>query len=146
MKTRTMIATALLTAGLEISTVSTPSSAASWHRGTPSALRGLYQYNLPKNSALGFGTFVRITRNTIEIGQSGMSGRVIKNVKYHKFGKYYHIHGHRIHMGMYNSGNENLVMYQKNNYFAFRGYKHFLTSGFYGARYAKKTSHIQENG
>ncbi|KRK89548.1 hypothetical protein [Lentilactobacillus sunkii] len=146
MKTKTMIATAILTAGLGIGALTTTANAASWHKGTPSALRGLYQYKLPKNSALGFGTFVRITRNKIEISQSGMSARVIKNVTYHKFGKYYHIHGHRIHMGMYNSGNENLVMYRKNNYFAFRGYKHFVTSGFYGAHYAKKTNHIKENG
>lgn len=43
MKTKTIIAAALLTAGLGFGAVSTPTSAASWHNGTPKILQGKWR-------------------------------------------------------------------------------------------------------
>lgn len=40
MKTKTMIATALLTAGLGLGAASTTADAATWHKGTPRAFKG----------------------------------------------------------------------------------------------------------
>lgn len=40
MKTKRIIATALLTAGLGLSAISTNANALSWHKGTPRVLRG----------------------------------------------------------------------------------------------------------
>lgn len=50
MKTKTMIATALLTAGLGIGAVGTTANAARWHKGTPKVLRGSYHSKLIKSS------------------------------------------------------------------------------------------------
>lgn len=48
MKMQTMIATALLTAGLGFGAVGTPANAASWHKGTPSALKGHWRTKMHK--------------------------------------------------------------------------------------------------
>lgn len=50
MKSRVLITTALLTAGLGFSVASSPANAAVWHKGTPTKLRGTWNdsYKVPK--------------------------------------------------------------------------------------------------
>ncbi|MEE8823447.1 hypothetical protein LASUN_10590 [Lentilactobacillus sunkii] len=52
MKTKTMIATVLLTAGLGFGAVSITASAASWHKGSPKFTRGIWNdsYKYPKGA------------------------------------------------------------------------------------------------
>ncbi|MEE8823440.1 hypothetical protein LASUN_10520 [Lentilactobacillus sunkii] len=90
MKTKTMIATALITAGLGIGAASSPANAANWHNGTPKFLRGNYRhaaghvydvvnghYKLVKNYHV-----VTITKHTIQEMAGGGDPDSIKNVRY----------------------------------------------------------------
>ncbi|MCH4165105.1 MAG: hypothetical protein LKF37_10065 [Lentilactobacillus diolivorans] len=119
-------------------------NASTWYHGTPTRLHGIYQYKLPKGSALGFGTVVKISANKIEIDQSGMSERLIVNPTYQRIGKYYRIKGHRVKNGMYKSGKENLVMYRYNNHFSFISYRRFKQRGFSHVHYAQRVSKVRD--
>lgn len=140
MKTKTMIAAALFTVGLEIGSVSTAANAASWHRGTPRALRGTYQYKR-YSQVQGFGDIVTIYSNKIEINQSNYPLWEITNVHYKKVGHYYHIIGHRHHMGFIRAGEDNLIMYRKGHYFKYADYNYFTTHGFKGVKTGTKVKH-----
>lgn len=137
MRTKTMIATILLTAGLGISTVIAPANAANWHKGVPTALRGKYQYK-KYSSAQGFGDIVRIYSTKIEINQSNNPLWKITNVHYKKVGRYYHIIGHRHHMGFIRAGKDNLIMYRKGHYFKYADYNYFINHGLKGIQTGKK--------
>lgn len=140
MKTKTMITTALLTAGLGIGAISPPIDAASWHKGTPSALRGAYQYK-KYSQAQGFGDIVRIYSTKIEINQSNNPLWKITNVHYKRVGRYYHVIGYRHHLGFIRAGKDNLMMYRKGHYFKYADYNYFINHGFKGIHAGKKVSH-----
>lgn len=146
MKSKRLIAGVAFISFLGMGTVlhEQPVSAAAWHKGTPKALRGLYQYKLPKNSALGFGTYVKISANRVEIGESGMGSQIVINPAYRKVGKYYHLEGHRIKSGMYKSGKENLMMYRINNRFSVISYRRFKERGFSNVHFAQRVNKVRD--
>lgn len=89
MKAKTMIATALLTAGLGFGTASTSANAATWHKGTPRALRGKWKCNLHKKSYPHWGN-VKIYSNLITEQFQGDPTTYLTNVKYKAFGHYHY--------------------------------------------------------
>lgn len=75
MRTKTMITTALLTAGLGIGAASTTANAANWHKGTPSALRGKWKtkaYYYYDGTGRDYRTY--ITRHSIISEIHGLNG------------------------------------------------------------------------
>lgn len=140
MKTKAMITTLVLTIGLGISAISMPANAASWHKGTPAVLRGVYQYK-KYSQAQGFGDIVRMYPNRIEISQSNNPLWKITNIHYKKMGRYYHIIGHRHHEGFIRSGKDNLMMYRKGHYFKYTDYSYFVGHGFKGLHAGKRVNH-----
>lgn len=71
MKTKAMIATALLTAGLGFGAASTPANAASWHKGTPSALRGKWKTKPWKAYGYWYDSRSTITKKGISTTEHG---------------------------------------------------------------------------
>lgn len=90
MKWRQIICLGLLTTSLSsVGTVST--QAATWHKGTPRALRGLYQSTAkPQNTTIAYSPIVEVRRKIVEIKVDNMPEIQLFGLKYHKtHGTYY---------------------------------------------------------
>ncbi|MGF2384683.1 hypothetical protein [Lentilactobacillus otakiensis] len=93
MKTKTMIAAALLTAGLGLGAVSTPANAASWHRGTPKVLRGKWDNNGAKDELWVSTRFIYV------IPFGGASVAHVKAIKYRYVGHHTYKYRERFQPG-----------------------------------------------
>ncbi|MCP9333910.1 hypothetical protein [Lentilactobacillus hilgardii] len=132
---------ALSFVGIGLLSNSQQANAATWHKGTPVTLRGTYQYKLPKGSALGFGTRVKISSKKVEVNESGMPFTKMIHVHYKKTGKSYHIIGYILKAGMNPGGKASWEMYRKGNYFKYEGYQTFKRYGFRHVQFAKRVVH-----
>lgn len=82
MKTKTMIATALLTAGLGFGVVNTTANAASWHKGTPKVLRGNWNNRKGKVE-------LQVSRKSIYVmPYNGAAISRVKSIKYRYVGNH----------------------------------------------------------
>jgi hypothetical protein len=94
MKTNAAIATALITAGLGIGTGSTVANAASWHNGTPSALRGKWKTKTYHNRFVSGYSRTYITKHSIHTqthtigGSSDNMPPIIEHAKYRYLGNH----------------------------------------------------------
>lgn len=80
MKTKRIIATALLTAGLGLSAISTNANALSWHKGTPRVLRGYWDNNKAKDELQISSKLIYV------IPYGGASVSPVKSIKYRYVG------------------------------------------------------------
>ncbi|KRK89550.1 hypothetical protein [Lentilactobacillus sunkii] len=95
MKTKTMIATGLLTAGLGLGAVSTTANAASWHKGTPSALRGKWKTKPWTQSGYKYDyrSFISAHKIISEVrglngGPSDMAAPTVQHARYKYLGNH----------------------------------------------------------
>lgn len=119
-----------LVGGLAVIETQQPTTASAVTKGTPKALRGKFQYNLPKHSALGFGEIITINAKYLIDQASGMPQVKVKNTYYVKRGKYYHLKGTGIKSGMYLGGTENYMIYRKGKYLKLVPYSYYQKHGF----------------
>lgn len=92
--------------GLLTSVTTTVQAKTTWHKGTPTALRGYWIYGerKPKNTGLGFDEHFHITKNQFQWAIPGMTGITINKPYYHKSGNYYYIKGYVKKGGMNKAG------------------------------------------
>jgi len=87
-----------LTVGISIPVIS--ANAASWHRGTPRALRGKFQAVKKNSPAEGFKTEYIMSSDKMVIYSSGMPVPTITHFKYRKIGSHkYELKGHMKRVG-----------------------------------------------
>jgi len=125
---------------------SVTANAATWHKGTPKALRGKYQKHRT-SSAEGFGESITITPKKITISVSNLSGQYVSRLKYKKIGSHlYRLKGHMAHNGMVLARNVDYAAYRKGKKFSYTDYTYYKKSGFSKYDKAKKVTHFKENG
>lgn len=79
------IAVTAMTVLLVGSAVPTTASAASWHKGTPKALRGSWKRSYSQNGTKGTIRF-KVTAKAISQSQTGWANTSLTNIKYRKVG------------------------------------------------------------
>lgn len=81
--------------GLSATISITAQAKTTWHKGTPTALRGywIYAQHKPKHTSLGFAEYFKITRNSVDKEASGMPSTITYNPYYRKSANYYYIKG-----------------------------------------------------
>lgn len=117
-----------------------PVQAASWHSGTPVALRGTYQYK-KASPAEGFGAIFKVLPTSLYDSVSNNPVIHIIHTKYRKVGHYYFVKGHGVKSGFYLGGAEEKVMYRRGHYLRVADIHYYKTHGFKHLPYAKKTNH-----
>ena len=127
-------------------TVSTTASAATWHKGTPKALRGKYQ-GKRTSSVQGFGPAYTLTAKKFDISESNMPDQLVTHLKYKKIGTHlYRLKGHMAKSGFVLGGNMDYAVYRKGKTFASTGYSYHKKHGFSNYDYAKKVNHFKDGG
>jgi hypothetical protein len=119
MKAKIMISAVLLTTGLEISVVSSPVSAASWHKGTPKAIRGrwIHKDKVPLGSDI-----VIATHHTYEWNSSGMPSHLFKHPHWKYLGKHkYEIYGYVASVGFGRAGYQRSIVSRHGRYLNMSG-------------------------
>lgn len=120
LKLRQLTCLGLLVASLTNVVTLTDVQAATWHKGTPKVLRGLYQSTTPPagngKGPIAFSPVLRIGPKIFDLGVDNMPTIVLHKIKYYKLHGTYHIRG----LWMYDN------YFKKTKYFTF---------------YLKKTGH-----
>ncbi|WP_054712676.1 hypothetical protein [Secundilactobacillus paracollinoides] len=98
---------------LGFSSTSMITKASSWHKGTPSLIRGTWSYN-PKGQVWGQ---YRIKKASYYSGQMGMPEVKVTGVKYRALGHYkYELTGNGHKNGMYKGGKDTIVVKRQTHY------------------------------
>lgn len=98
---------------LGLSSTSVITKASSWHKGTPSLIRGTWSYN-PRGQVWGQ---YRIKRASYYSGWMGMPGIKVTGVKYRALGHYkYELTGHGHKNGIYKGGRDTIIVKRQTHY------------------------------
>jgi len=121
--------------------MATTVQAATWHKGTPKALRGLYQSTAPRqNSASGFPPVIELDGKTFSLGESNNPIQLVKKVKYHKAHGVYYFKGHMEHQGWVKARNVRFALKKTGKQIHFVSGKHFFYQ--YSGEKFKRTTHV----
>lgn len=127
-------------------TVPTSASASHWHKGSPKALRGKFQYKR-QSTAEGFGAMYEVTKWHVEIGISNMPSQTISRLRYKKIGSHlYRLKGHVAKNGLVHAANVDFAVYRKGKTFASIDYGYHKKHGFTKGSYARQVKHFKSGG
>lgn len=119
--------------------VPTQAHAAKWHKGTPTAMRGIWQSTIPHKKlgmALGFAPAYTITKTRLQGDTSGMTSVMASRMKWHRSGKVYYLRGYVKKIGMITHGGWTTFKFYRvsKKYIYDDTYSHKLKAGY---RYKK---------
>lgn len=117
--------------------------AATWHRGTPKALRGKYQA-VRKTAAQGFADEYRFTAKTFTWAVSNMPLQRHTHLKYRSLGHHlYRLKGHVAKRGIVLAGQRDYVIYKKGKTLKVTDYGSYRNMGFKHIVVAHQVTHFK---
>lgn len=121
-----------LMVGIVLISPANQTNAATWHRGTPTAIRGEWLSTIPrkKDPAAGFAPFYTISKTKMDFTQSNMSDLIASNLSWRWSNHIYYVKAYTRVLG-YSSG----------EHYTFAFYKSGLYTMYEGA-----TAHRLKNG
>ncbi|MDT6979528.1 hypothetical protein [Levilactobacillus zymae] len=128
---------------MALGTVSTTTaSAATWHTGTPKALRGKFQ-DRHKTAAQGFATEYTFTAKKFLWGISNMPLQTHSRLRYRKLGAHvYRLKGHVAHRGIVLAMTRDYVIYKKGKTLKLTYYSDYRKMGFKKVPVAHQVTHF----
>lgn len=115
--------------------------AATWRKGTPASLRGIYQSTMPHKvaPAAGFAPVLTISKRAISFQESNYPNSLTKQLRYRKIGEVYYFKGVIQHIGWVLGGKTSFKLYKRGHYI-YRSFAHEKANSGYPF---KKTAHMK---